>query len=209
MGYRFDRSKLIKVEWGAAYYGQVMSLLRYVEKHGGDVFGISPERAGHIADILFKYARLSEDDSRAPFAEMTIRVSLFYNELSDVDSLVGYAMGGGVTGWDLLEPDSDEVVGYFNTVAAQSRAYFAERDRKVAEAAHVAEKKRQAWEQEMVRKAEREAVLLQRIRSYVAECRAKGERPVKRHMVDEEFTQSIVLKVWKRFEAEQDGAVAV
>lgn len=52
---------------------------------------------------------------------------------------------------------------------------------------------------------EREDILLQRIRDYVSDCEARGEKPVKKRMVDDEFTQAVVYRVWRRFDDERTG----
>lgn len=209
MGYGFNKSDLIKEKWEAAYYGQVMNLLIYIGMHGAELVGAScvslkwVERAVQLASLLSEYAKVSRADADAPSHEMTVYVSLFHREYRDIAGLMGYGLGGGVPGWDMPEVDSDEVAGYFLLVAERSRQYFAESDCKAAEAARLAEEKCQERQREREHKVEREGVLLQRIRDYVAECEAKGEKPVKKCMVDEEFTQNIVSKVWKRFEAER------
>ena len=189
MSYGFDKSDVIKELWEASYYVTVMSLLQCVEKQNKSVFGISPARAGHIASVLSKYSHVEEwyyDEEFKLYAFSVVDVLIPYKEYRDITSLFHYAVNIGVPGWH--KPDDAEINSYLDAWTEQLLAYFAERDRMVSEA---------------VRLAEREEVLLQRIQEYVAECEAKGEKPVKRRMVDEEFTQNIVSKVWKHFEAEK------
>lgn len=203
MSWGFNKSDLIRESWDAAYYASVMSLLRYVESGGETVFDVSPPRAGHIANILSRYAKVSEFDSKNPRPEMIVYVSLFPGEFVAMEWLVGYAFGGGVQSWHVPDIGSDEMNGYIKAVAEKSREYFTNRDAAKAEA----ERKRQECKLENERKRkhkqEREDVLLQRIRDYVSDCEAKNEKPVKKHLVDDEFTQAIVYKVWRRFDDEK------
>lgn len=205
MGWGFDRSELRQESWEAAYYACVMSLLRHVELCGHEVFGVSPSRAGRIADILSKYAKVSEFDSENPTTDMTIYVSMFPKEFLDMQGLVGYAFGGGVCSWRVPDIGSDEMNIYINAVAEKSHAYFVRRKAEREEEQRKQQERKLENERKRKHKQEREDVLLQRIRDYVSDCEARGEKPVKKRMMDDEFTLAVVYRVWKRFDDEKAG----
>ena len=202
MSWGFDKSDLCKQRWQAGYYAQVMELFKHVcsdSYEEDDVAGVSVDSIRRIASSLSKYARVSEQDAEHPSPDMTVHVSLFHREFLSLERVTGYAEGGGVPGW--YWPDCDDK-GWWQAVAAKSKSYFDERDRRAEAAAREAERRRAENEEKRRQKAEREDVLLQRIRDYVADCNDRHEVPVKRSLADDEFSYSVVLRVWKRLDEE-------
>lgn len=156
-----------------------MAMLRYVQGCDHDIVGISPATAGLVADALLKYSYIDlyecGDGSRLKF-ETTVRVSAFAREISVVDMLWGAMLAGALPGF---EPPFD------------------------LDNAYVAEIKQKA-EDYIAGQKEKHDTCLTAIRTYVAECKLAGVKPVKKRVAEQTgYSYDFVREVWQDFDKAQ------
>lgn len=174
---------ILKQKWGNEYYDMVMSVLSYVassDKYTDKDDLIYSGDAARISGNIERYAYVRKYDFESKdFNEkrFTIHVSVAVEELSTVDTYLGYAAAGGFL------PDfsiSDKFIeNHSDKVLEASRQY----------AANCAAEKEKL-----------EAEILSRIKDYIDECDVNNTKPVKKHLVTEKHTYAMILKVWDKYE---------
>lgn len=174
-------SDQIKEKWELLYYAQVMAMLDFVKSGGKELCGVTPEQAGRIMAVLAKYSYMDAHEygdgpDLAP--ETTVRVSVFAHEMTDISTLWGFMLAGGLPGFT---PPFDLNNEYARTMVQKTEDYIKAQE-------------------------EKQAACLQAIRDYVSECEAAGSKPVKKRVAEQTgFSYDYVRGVWQLFDEERRG----
>lgn len=174
-------SEHIKRKWQLLYYAQVMAMLDHVKNGGKEICGVTPKEAGHLMNVLFKYGYIDlydyDSDSKLS-PETIVRVNLFADELTDIDTLWGFMLANGL---ESFVPPFDLDNEYVRAMVQKAEDYVKAQN-------------------------EKRDACLQAIRDYVAECESAGRKPVKKRVAERTgLNYSFVCDIWQVFDQERNG----
>lgn len=161
---------IYKLKWSPEYYDMVMSILSFVICASNEDISI-PMSSDTAKDIFGSLAyRAHVTGYEHGTEDCPIRVV--------IEDRQWYKLREFLDTLDIDDPD----VTPFNTLVKE----FSE---------DVFEK----YDRYMTARDKKKADILVRIKDYVTECNIKGVKPVKKHLVTEEHSYELILKVWREY----------
>lgn len=168
---------ILQENWDKDYYNTIMSILAYImssDKYSDEDEFVNSRAAAEAFDDIETHAFVHTNDFDN--SDFSVRISATDDVMHTVDRYFGYTMAGGFYPDFKMKNVSES---YSNDVLERS---------KTGVALYLAKKEK------------RENNILARIKDYIAECEKNGVKPVKKHLVTEEYDYNTILEVWRKYE---------